>query len=120
MNKTILTGILGALLLGIVLVSASSYFSMNELHEKMMESDDFEQMHTAMIAGDFEAAMKYHETLDYECPMHNLVREGDVSLDEFQIIHQRMTSGNFPKEKPDSLSNEAWNLHKSHHPEIYG
>ncbi len=119
-NKKILIGIFGLLIVGIVFVSASSYFSMNELHEKMVASEGFEEMHTAMMQGDFETAEKYHEKLDYECPMHDLVKGGGVSLDEFQIMHQWMMSGNFPMEKPASFSDETWNLHKSHHPEIYG
>ena len=119
-NKKILVGIFGLLIVGIVFVSASSYFSMNELHEKMVASEGFEEMHTAMMQGDFETAEKYHEKLDYECPMHDLVKGGDVSLDEFQIMHQWMMSYNFPKEKPAGFSDETWDLHKSHHPEIYG
>ena len=85
-----------------------------------MESDDFEAMHIAMMNGDFKAAEKYHETLDFECPMHESVTNGDISLEDFQIMHEWMISGNFPKEKPAELSEEAWILHKSHHPEIYG
>ena len=118
-NKKILIGVFGMLLLGVALVSASSYFSMNELHQKMMASDDFEAMHTAMMSGDFAAAEKYHETLDFECPMHDLVKEGDISLEDFQMMHEWMVSGNFPEEKPADLSEAAWELHQSHHPEIY-
>lgn len=119
MNKKIIIGVFSMLLLGVVLVSASSYFSMNSLHQKMMVSDDFEAMHTAMMSGDFEAAEKYHETLDFECPMHELVKEGDISTGEFQLMHQWMMTGDFPQEKPESLSDEVWEIHKSHHPEVY-
>ena len=118
-NKKIIIGIFSMLLLGVVLVSASSYYSMNEIHQKMMESDDFEQMHTAMMSGDFEAAEKYHETLDFECPMHDLVKEGDISTEEFQIMHQWMMTNNFPQEQPEEISDAGWKLHKSHHPESY-
>jgi len=118
-NKKTIIGVFSMLLVGIALVSASSYFSMNELHQRMMASDDFEAMHTAMISGDFEAAEKYHETLDFECPMHELVKEGDISTDEFQVMHQWMISGDFPQEKPKEISNAGWQLHKSHHPESY-
>jgi hypothetical protein len=118
-NKKIIIGVFSMLLVGIALVSASSYFSMNELHQRMMASDDFEAMHTAMISGDFEAAEKYHETLDFECPMHELVKEGDISTDEFQVMHQWMISGDFPQEKPKEISNAGWQSHKSHHPESY-
>jgi hypothetical protein len=118
-NKKTIIGVFSMLLVGIALVSASSYFSMNELHQRMMASDDFEAMHTAMISGDFEAAEKYHETLDFECPMHELVKEGNISTDEFQVMHQWMISGDFPQEKPKEISNAGWQLHKSHHPESY-
>lgn len=118
-KKTLIGGVFAMLLLGVVLVSASSYYSTYELHKKMMASDDFEAMHTAMMSGDFAAAEKYHETLDFECPMHDLVKEGDVSLEDFQMMHEWMVSGNFPKEKPAELSEAAWELHQSHHPEIY-
>ncbi|RME52300.1 hypothetical protein D6783_05295, partial [Candidatus Woesearchaeota archaeon] len=107
------------LLLGVVLVSASGYYSAYELHKRLMASDDFVAMHTAMMRGDFKAAEKYHETLDFECPMHDLVKEGDVSLEDFQVMHEWMMSGRFPKEKPAQLSEAAWEFHKSHHPEIY-
>ncbi len=118
-NKKIIIGIFSLLLLGVVLVSASSYYSMSELHKRMMGSDDFEAMHTAMMGGDFEASEKYHDTLDFECPMHELVKEGDISTEEFQIMHQWMMTNNFPQEKPKGLSDEAWQLHESHHPESY-
>jgi len=118
-KKTLIVGVFAMLLLGVVLVSASSYYSTYELHERMMASDDFEAMHTAMMGGDFAAAEKYHETLDFECPMHDLVKEGDVSLEDFRRMHEWMISGNFPKEKPADLSEAAWDLHKSHHSEIY-
>ncbi|MBT3417118.1 hypothetical protein HOD05_03920 [Candidatus Woesearchaeota archaeon] len=119
LNKKVLISIFSLLIVGVVFVSASSYFSMNELHEKMVASEGFEEMHTAMMQGDFETSEKYHEKLDFECPMHDLVKEGDVSLDEFQVMHQWMMTGDFPKEKPVDFSDETWNLHKSHHPEIY-
>ncbi len=119
-NKKVLIGIFALLIVGVVFVSASSYLSMNELHERMIASEGFEEMHTAMMQGDFEAAEKYHENLDFECPMHELVKEGDVSLAEFQIMHQWMMTGDFPEEKPSSLGEAAWNLHESHHLEIYG
>ncbi len=118
-NNKILVGILGALLLAVILVSASSYYSMRDLHEAMMDEGDFEEMHDAMFSGDFETAEAYHQRLDFECPMHELVEEGDISLDEFQMMHQWMTAGDFPSEKPEGLSDAAWELHMSHHPEIY-
>jgi len=118
-KKTLIGGVFAMLVLGVVLVSASTYYSTYELHKRMMASDDFEAMHTAMMSGDFAAAEKYHETLDFECPMHDLVKEGDVSLEEFQMMHEWMVSGNFPEEKPADLSEAAWELHQSHHPEIY-
>ena len=119
LNKKVLISIFSLLIVGVVFVSASSYFSMNELHEKMVASEGFEEMHTAMMQGDFETSEKYHEKLDFECPMHDLVKEGDVSLDEFQVMHQWMMTGDFRREKPVDFSDETWNLHKSHHPEIY-
>lgn len=118
-KSKILIGIFSVLVVGVVLVSASSYYGMNEVHQRMLGADNFEQMHTAMMSGDFEAAEQYHQTLDFECPMHDLVKEGDVSLDDFQTMHQWMMTGNFPEEKPDGLSDAAWELHVSHHPEIY-
>ena len=122
MNVTgkIIAGVFAMLMIGVGLVGASSYFNMYEFHQSMMASDDFGRMHTAMMNGDFEAAEEYHQDLDFDCPMHELVREGDVSLEEFQIMHQWMMSGDFPDEKPEGLSDAAWDLHTSHHPEIYG
>lgn len=99
-KKTLIAGIFAMLLLGVVLVSASSYYSTYELHKRMMASDDFEAMHTAKMSGDFAAAEKYHESLDFECPMHDLVKEGDISLENFQMMHEWMISGNFPDKKP--------------------
>jgi len=116
LNKKILVAVFGLLALGVAFVGASSYYGMNELHQKMMASDDFEAMHTAMMSGNFEAAEKYHETLDFECPMHDLVKEGDISLEDFRQMHEWMTTGNFPTEKPAGLSDAAWEMHKSHHP----
>ena len=49
-KKTVIVGIFATLLLGVVLVSASSYYSMNELHKRMMASDGFEEMHAAMMS----------------------------------------------------------------------
>ena len=118
-KNTIFIGIFVALFLGIAFVSASSYYSTYELHKRMMASDDFEAMHTAMMTGDFAAAEKYHESLNFDCPMHDLVKEGDISLEDFQMMHEWMITGNFPKEKPTDLSEAAWELHQSHHPEIY-
>ena len=118
-KKTLMISIFTMLLLGVALVGASSYYNTYQLHKKMMASDDFEQMHTAMMNGDFEAAEKYHENLDFECPMHNLVKDGDISLEDFQKMHEWMTTGNFPSEKPADLSDAAWELHKSHHPGNY-
>lgn len=118
-KKTLIVGVFVMLAIGVTFVSASSYYSMNQLHEKMISSDDFGRMHTAMMNGDFEAAEKYHETLDFECPMHNLVKEGDITLEDFQTMHEWMVTGEFPDEKPSFLSDAAWNLHKSHHPETY-
>ncbi|RMF06596.1 hypothetical protein D6764_01895 [Candidatus Woesearchaeota archaeon] len=107
------------LLAGVVLVSAGSYYSIYSLHKSVSSSDDFEAMHSAMMQGDFKTAEKYHEQLDFECPMHELVKQGDISLEDFQTMHGWMMSGNFPEEKPAGLSDAAWELHKSHHPEIY-
>lgn len=119
-NRNIIVGLFAALVLGVTIVSASSYYSMYELHERMMGADDFEKMHSAMMSGDFEAAEKYHEALDFDCPMHDLVKDGEVSADEFQAMHQWMMTGGFPQEKPNWLSDAAWEVHVSHHPEIYG
>jgi len=118
-KKTLIVGVFAMLLFGVVLISASSYMGMNELHEKMMASDDFEEMHAAMMNGDFDEAEKYHETLDYECPMHELVTDGTVSLDEFAVMHQWRMTGNFPEEQPKKISDAMWELHMSHHPELY-
>lgn len=118
-NKKIMIGFFAMLVVGIALVSASSYLNTYELHKRMMASDDFEAMHTAMMGGDFDAAERYHDTLDFECPMHELVKEGDISLNDFQLMHEWMISGNFPDEKPIELSDAAWELHKSHHLENY-
>ncbi len=118
-KRTLIVGVFAMLLIGVAIVSASSYYSMNELHERMMASDNFEAMHSAMMSGDFAAAEKYHKTLDFECPMHDLVKEGNISLEDFQMMHKWMVSGNFPKEKPTGLSELVWELHQSHHPEIY-
>ena len=119
-GKTIIIGLFSALLFGVAVVGASSYYSMYDLHERMMGSDNFERMHSAMMSGDFEAAEQYHEALDFDCPMHELVEDGNVSLSEFQQMHQWMVTGDFPQEKPDWLSDAAWEIHMSHHPEIYG
>lgn len=119
-NKLILTGIFAALLVGVVLVSASSYYSVREIHQEMIASDDFSQMNIAMMNGDFNAAEEYHKNLDFECPMHDLVTSGDVSLDDFATMHEWMMTGEFPDEKPEGLSDAAWELHMNHHSEIYG
>lgn len=119
LTEKIIVGVFAMLMLGVGLVGASSYYSMNELHARMVASDDFGKMHTAMMNGDFEAAEEYHQTLDFECPMHELVKDGDISLEEFQEMHQWMLTGDFPTEKPAGLSDAAWDLHKSHHPELY-
>lgn len=116
LNKKILIGLFGMMILGVVIVSASSYYSMSELHKRMMSSDNFEKMHAAMMSGNFDAAEKYHQTLDVECPMHDLVKDGNISLNDFRTMHEWMMTGNFPKEKPAGLSDAAWELHKSHHP----
>ncbi len=118
-KKTLIVGIFATLILGVVLVGASSYYNVYEHHKNMMGSGDFEAMHAAMMMGDFEAAEEYHDSLDIECPMHNLVKIGEISFEDFQMMHQWMISGNFPEEKPSTLSDSVWNLHKSHHPEIY-
>ena len=118
-RKTLVAGIFAMLLTGIVLVSASTYYTMYGLHKKALGSDDFEAMHAAMMKGDFESAEKYHESLDFECPMHDPVKNSDISLEDFQIMHEWMSSGQFPTEKPAKLSDAAWELHKSHHPEVY-
>lgn len=110
MEKKIMA-IIGALLLGAVLVSASGYYSMHG-----MQGDGFEEMHAAMMAGDYEAAEEYHEALDFECPMHELVKSGDVSADDFRQMHGWMVSGDFPEKKPEGLSDSAWQVHKRHHP----
>jgi len=119
-KKTLTITIFALLIAGIALVSASSYYNMYEFHNRMMSSDNFEAMHTAMMNGDYAAAEKYHETLNFECPMHDLVTKGDISLQDFQQMHEWMVTNNFPQEKPAGLSDAAWDLHKSHHPEIYG
>ena len=83
----------------------------------MAASDNFGKMHTAMMGGNFAAAEKYHQTLDVECPMHELVKEGSVSLGDFNTMHGWMMTGDFPKEKPAGLSDAAWQLHVNHHPD---
>lgn len=118
-KKTLVIGLFATLLLGVVLVGASSYYGAYEHHKRMMASDDFEAMHAAMMGGDFEAAEEYHDSLDFECPMHDLVKNGEVSFEDFQMMHEWMISGNFPEEKPTGLSDSAWSLHQGHHPEIY-
>ena len=90
-KKTMIVGVFAMLLIGVSLVSASSYYSMNELHNRMISSDGFEEMHNAMMNGDFAAVEKYHKTLDFDCPMHDLVKKGDVSLENFQKMHEWLT-----------------------------
>ena len=119
-KKTIILVLFGLLVVGVVLVGASSYYSMAQVHQRMLGADSFEQMHTAMMNGDFAAAEQYHQSLDFDCPMHDLVKDGDISLQDFEQMHQWMMSGNFPQEKPAGLSDAAWELHRSHHPEVYG
>ncbi len=118
-NKAMIASLFGVLLFGVAIVSASSYYGMYDLHKMMMGSDNFEQMHSAMMSGDLEAAEQYHEALDFDCPMHALVEDGGVSLDDFRTMHQWMVTGEFPSEKPAGLSDAAWDIHMSHHPEIY-
>jgi len=120
MNKVLFAGVFGMLLIGVSFVGASSYLSVQSVHEKMVASDSFEKMHTAMMSGDFEAAEEYHKNLDFECPMHELVTEGEVSIDEFRVMHEWMMTGDFPLEKPESISDDAWKVHMVHHPEIFG
>ncbi|RMD66977.1 hypothetical protein D6817_02845 [Candidatus Pacearchaeota archaeon] len=115
-KKAIIGVAFGLLILGVAFVGASSYYSAYELHKRMLGADKFEAMHSAMMRGDFEAAEKYHETLDFECPMHELVKNNEISMRDFQIMHEWMASGNFPTEKPAELSDAAWELHKKHHP----
>ena len=119
-NGKIIAGVFAMLIFGVGLVGASSYLNMYEFHQRLAASDDFESMHTAMMNGDFEAAEEYHQNLDFECPMHELVKDGDISLEDFQTMHQWMMTGDFPLEKPEGMSDAAWDLHVSHHPEIYG
>jgi hypothetical protein len=118
-KKTLVVGVFAMLLLGIVLVGASSYSSIYDSHKRAVSSDDFEAMHYAMMNGDFATAEKYHEAAGFDCPMHDAVKNGDVSTEEFQMMHEWMVSGNFPSEKPEGFSESLWELHKSHHPEIY-
>ncbi|NOX71533.1 MAG: hypothetical protein GXO64_02430 [Candidatus Micrarchaeota archaeon] len=118
-TKILIASIFAALFVGTTLVAASSYYSMAEFHQRMMSSDDFAKMHAAMMSGDHEAAEKYHENLDFECPMHELIEEGKISDEDFRTMHEWMMTGNFPDEKPEGLNDAAWEIHKSHHPEIY-
>lgn len=119
-NKKLVIGVFSMLALGIVLVSAGSFYSVNDAHEQMVRSDGFAEMHVQMMAGNFEAAKEYHEKLDFECPMHDSVVSGEITMQDFATMQEWMMSGDFPSEKPDSISDAAWEVHISHHPEIYG
>jgi len=115
-NKKLLMGGFAFFLLGMALVSAGSYYNVRLTHEKMTASDNFGIMHAKMLAGDFEAAEEYHNKLNFDCPIHNMVKSGEISPEEFQLMHGWMITGNFPNQKPDSIGDDAWNLHVSHHP----
>jgi len=118
-NNRVLIGLGFTLLLGVILVSASGYYSMKTLHQQIVGSDHFAEMEKAMLSGDFRQAAKYQEELGFVCPMQELIEDQEISLEELQIMHEWMMSGNFPVEKPDSISRHTWEIHRSHHPELY-
>lgn len=116
-QKTILlTAIFTVLLLGTTFVAASGYYGMHEMHARMVADDSFSAMNAAMLNGDYDAAAEYHEMMGVECPMHEAVTGGEISLDDFAIMHEWMMNGEFPTEKPAGLSDAAWELHQQHHP----
>lgn len=119
-NKKLVIGVFAMLALGVVLVSAGSFYSVNDAYEQMIQSDDFAEMHAQMMAGNFEAVKEYHEQLDFECPMHDSVVSGEITMQDFATMQEWMMSGDFPAEKPETMSDAAWELHVNHHPEIYG
>ncbi len=116
-RKTILlAAIFAVLVLGAAFVAASGYYSMSQLHERMTADDSFSAMNAAMLDGDYQAAAQYHDVMGVECPMHDAVVSGDISLQDFATMHEWMMTGQFPTEKPAGLSDAAWQLHLQHHP----
>ena len=107
-KKTLVIGVLSLLFVGIVLVSASTYYSTVALHKAMMHSEDFAAMHEAMIKGDYATAEQYHAATGVDCPLHALVKEGKISPQEMQAMYDWMMSGSFPQEKPATLSDEPY------------
>jgi len=119
-KNIVIISLVSILLLGIGLVSASTYFfNMHDRHMKMIGEDNFAKMQEEMLNGNYEAAEKYHEVLDFECPIHEQVKNGNVSIVEFSKMHEWMINNEFPEEQPTWLSDSSWEIHKSHHAEIY-
>jgi len=117
-HKTVLiTALFAVLLLGAAFVAASGYYSMSQLHARMTADDSFSAMNAAMLNGDYAAAEQYHQVMGVECPMHDAVVSGDISLDDFATMHEWMMTGQFPTKKPAGLSDAAWALHLQHHPQ---
>jgi len=112
----VLGAIFAVLVLGAALVGASGYYGMQQLHARMTADDSFSAMNAAMLNGDYAAAAQYHQVMGVECPMHDAVVSGDISLQDFATMHEWMMTGQFPTEKPAGLSDAAWQLHLQHHP----
>lgn len=119
-RKKLLAGIFALLLIGVGAVGASVYYAPWQAHRSLVGAQDFDQMHAAMMRGDYETAEAYHEEAGNGCPMHDEIVNGAVSPEEFSQMHEWMMSGDFPQERPEGISEEAWELHVSHHPEAYG
>ncbi len=115
-NTILISGVFAVLLLGAAFVAASGYYGMQQLHERMAADDGFAAMNAAMLDGDYAAAAQYHDVMGVECPMHDAVVDGDISLQDFATMHEWMMTGDFPSEKPAGLSDAAWALHQQHHP----
>lgn len=118
-KKKFTVGIFVLLIVGVAMVAASGYYSVSDIHRDVMGKENYAKMHDAMMRGDFDKAEEYHSSSDFECPMHEVVENGEVSVEEFQAMHQWMGSGDFPDKKPGYISESAWEVHVSHHPEIY-
>ncbi len=111
----VLVAVIATLVLGAALVGASGYLSMSERHAQMSASDSFAAMQQAMESGDYAKAASYHPA-GFDCPMHDAVVSGQISLQDLKTMQQWMATGDFPTEKPAGLSEAAWQLHQLHHP----
>ncbi len=111
----VLVAVIAALALGAALVAASGYYTMAQLHAQMASADGFSAMQQAMASGDYAKAASYHPA-GFDCPMHDAVVSGRISLQDFETMQQWMATGDFPTEKPANLSDAAWQLHQLHHP----